>query len=130
GEQKVKPESVGTMRTSLERVSADIADAAQTMLVRAKPTLPSLAAPDRKTDFMRIIEDLHAKVENIERQTVEIRSLTQEIKNNTSEMLAVFRGKAQLPATPERPHNLPPWMSPEYFIGRDKELRTLCDGLA
>ena len=128
GQQKVKPEPVGKIRTLLEKISSYIGGAVQTMVpkegqVRTKPTLPSLAVPDRKTDFMRIIADLHAKVEKIERQTVEI-------KSDTSEILAVLRDKASPPSTPERPHNLLPWMPPEYFIGREKELGALCDGLA
>ena len=79
---------------------------------------------------MRIIEDLHAKVEHIERQSVEIKSLTHEIKSDTGEILAVLHHKALSPSTPERPHNLPPWMRPEYFIRRDQEVRTLCEGLS
>ena len=33
-------------------------------------------------------------------------------------------------STPARPHNLPPWMPPEIFTGRETELRELCDRLS
>src|SRR4029077_17096866 len=32
-------------------------------------------------------------------------------------------------SSPGRPHNLPPWMAPEIFVGRGAELNTICDGL-
>src|SRR5947208_10751379 len=49
--------------------------------------------------------------------------LIDQILAGIGEILAILK-KGQSPqSTPERPHNLPPWMPPERFTGRDKEVR-------
>jgi tetratricopeptide (TPR) repeat protein len=45
------------------------------------------------------------------------------------DIFSILKDRVPMPSTPDRPHNLPPWMDPAHFIGREKELITLRDGL-
>jgi len=59
----------------------------------------------------------------------DIKSNTEKIQSDTTKILSILEKGLPPPPTPERPHNLPPWMSTAYFIGREKELGALCAGL-
>jgi hypothetical protein len=48
-----------------------------------------------------------------------------DVRADTMEILEILRDRSPPAPSPVRPHNLPPWMSPEYFIGREQELRAL-----
>ena len=62
----------------------------------------------RQTDFTELVEKVLTGIEDI---------------------LSILKDRVPTPSTPGRPHNLPPWMDPAHFIGRDKELTALRDGL-
>ena len=64
--------------------------------------LPPLPEEESRTDFIRLMIE---------------------------EMLAVLKDRPLPASNAQRPHNLPPWTSPEYFIGRRDELQKLRDGL-
>lgn len=51
------------------------------------------------------------------------------VKADTQEILSILKTRPPPPSTAARPHNLPPWMAPEFFIGRGAELKMLCDGM-
>lgn len=78
--------------------------------------LPPLPAGERHPEFARLIEQILAGIV--------------EVKSDTRKILSILEDRTPPSSTPGRPHNLPPWMAPEYFIGRGKELRALCDGFA
>jgi tetratricopeptide (TPR) repeat protein len=67
-----------------------------------------LAERVRQTDFTELIEKILTGIEDI---------------------LSILKDRVRMPSTPDRPHNLPPWMDPAHFIGRERELRALWDGL-
>ena len=77
--------------------------------------LPPLPQAERRTDFTQLIEQILAGL-------VEVRS-------DTRKILSILEDRTPPSSTPGRPHNLPPWMAPEYFIGREAELHALCEGL-
>src|SRR6266567_1825883 len=64
--------------------------------------LPALSSRERVTDFADLIDQILAGVTKI---------------------LSILENRTPPPSTSAHPHNLPPWMPPAYFIGRDKELR-------
>lgn len=74
--------------------------------------LPPLPQRERLTDFTQLI-------------------LTglQDIRSDTRKILSILENRTPPLSAPGRPHNLPPWMAPAYFIGRGEELRALCEGL-
>ncbi len=78
--------------------------------------LPALSSRERVTDFTYLIDQILAGVI--------------EIKSDTRKILSILENRTPPPSTQAHLHNLPPWMPPEYFIGRDKELRAPCDGLS
>jgi len=69
-----------------------------------------------------LIEELHLAVIHIEQVTVET-------KADTGEILNLLRHTILPASVLGRPHNLPLWMSPEYFIGRGAQLQQLSNGL-
>ncbi len=133
---RVTPKPVGKIVKLLRRVGEMVSFSMRGLSLERSG---SLNVPERKTDFMLLIEkihQIHQKVGQIEQQTRETHEVAGEtrrdigtILENTSAILDSLRGKEPPVSTAERPHNLPPWMAPEIFIGRDKELRELCDGL-
>ena len=78
--------------------------------VGALQKLPPLPGEERRTDFILLIGEA--------------------IKRDTEEILAILKDRAPPASNPERPHNLPPWMAPEYFIGRKEQLRALWEALS
>jgi tetratricopeptide (TPR) repeat protein len=84
--------------------------------------LPALSSCERLTDFTDLINQILAGI-------IDVKSDTTKIKSDITKILSILETGPPPQSTPERPHNLPPWMRPEYFIGRDKELRELCAGL-
>ena len=84
--------------------------------------LPPLAEGERQTDFGEIVEPILKKVG-------EVKSDTGQILSKTGQILSILTDRTPPPSTPGRPHNLPPWMTPDIFVGRGKELMALCDGL-
>jgi tetratricopeptide (TPR) repeat protein len=74
----------------------------------------------RQTDFAEVIEKILGRIEG------GIGHLT----SKTEDILSILKDRPPMASSPARPHNLPPWMAPEYFIGRGEELETLLDGLA
>src|SRR6266436_4174016 len=85
--------------------------------------LPALSSRERVTDFMDLINQILAGVSEVKSDTTKIQSYAEKI-------LSILEKGPPPQSTPERPQNLPPWMPPAYFIGREKELRALCEGLA
>jgi hypothetical protein len=77
--------------------------------------LPALSSRERVTDFTDLINRILAGISDV--------------KSDTEKILSILENRTPPPSTRAHPHNLPPWMPPAYFIGRDKELRALCDGL-
>jgi tetratricopeptide (TPR) repeat protein len=77
--------------------------------------LPPLPEEVRRTDFTELISQI-------------LRGIG-EVRCDTGEILSILKDRAPEPSTPGRPHNLPPWMAPEFFIGRGEELRAICNGL-
>ena len=121
---KVKPEPLGEPKTLLEKVAPCAPE-------QVLP--PLLEIPERKTDFMGFIEEIHRKLAHIEQVSIETKADTSEIKVGVNEIKAgidKILAAAPPPSTQERPHNLPPWMAPEYFVGRDEQLRALWDALS
>ncbi len=126
GRPKVKPEAVGPVKI-LRKLGLDL-------VFGAKKKLPfeyraALEVPERKTDFAALIESLTKKMEEVGRGVDETKAVALDIRCDTGEILDLLRGAVPPPSTSSRPHNLAPWMAPDYFIGRGKELRALCDGL-
>ena len=76
---------------------------------------PPLTQRERQTDFTQLVEQILAGIVDV--------------KSDTGAILAILKDRTPPPSTPGRPHNLPPWMAPDIFVGRGKELTTLCDGL-
>ncbi|MGA2028239.1 MAG: tetratricopeptide repeat protein, partial [Syntrophobacteraceae bacterium] len=70
--------------------------------------LSPLAERVRQTDFTELIEKILTGIEDI---------------------LSILKDRVPMPSTPDRPHSLPAWMDPAHFIGREKELRALRDGM-
>ena len=121
---KVKPEPLGEPKTLLEKVAPGAPE-------QVLP--PLLEIFERKTDFMGFIEQIHRKVAHIEQVSIETKADTSEIKVGVDEIKAgidKILAVAPPPSTQERPHNLPPWMAPEYFVGRGEQLRALWDALS
>jgi hypothetical protein len=80
--------------------------------VGAVQKLPPLPEEKRRTDFILLIGEAIQKIES-----------------NTEEILAILKNRTPPASNFERPHNLPPWMNSEYFIGRGKELQQLLSAL-
>ena len=83
--------------------------------IGALQKLPPLPPKARRTDFILLIQEAIASIKKTE--------------SNTEEILAILKGRAVPASTAQRPHNLPPWMSSDYFIGRGEELQKLMSGL-
>ena len=77
--------------------------------------LPPLPQEARRTDFILLIQEAIASIKKTE--------------SNTEEILAILKGRAVPTSTAQRPHNLPPWMRSDCFIGRGEELQKLISGL-
>lgn len=77
--------------------------------------LPPLPQAERRTDFTQLIEQILAGIVDI--------------KSDTRKILSILENRTPPSSTPGRPHNLPPWMATEYFIGRGKDLQELHDRL-
>ena len=77
--------------------------------------LAPLPEEERRTDFISLLERLRVEVGGI--------------KSDTEKILSVLENRRAPASSPERPHNLPPWMAQEYFIGRHEELQRLSSGL-
>jgi TIR domain len=73
--------------------------------IGALQKLPPLPEEARRTDFILLTQDAIPS-----------------IKSNTEEILAILKDRAAPISTAQRPHNLPPWTSSDYFIGRSEEL--------
>ena len=71
--------------------------------------MPALPSRERVTDFMDLIL---ARIS-------EVKSDTEKIQSDTTKILAILESRTPPPSTQAHPHNLPPWMSPAYFIGRE-----------
>jgi tetratricopeptide (TPR) repeat protein len=83
--------------------------------VGAIQKLPPLPEEERRTDFISLIECLLVEVSGV--------------KSDTEKILSILGNRPPPASSTERPHNLPPWMAPEYFIGRHEELQILSFGL-
>ena len=77
--------------------------------------LPPLTDRERQTDFTQLVEQILAGIVDV--------------KGDTSAILSILKDRTPPPSSPGQPHNLPPWMTPNIFVGRGKELRSLVDGL-
>src|SRR5262245_36697074 len=84
--------------------------------------LPPLAEGKRQTDFGELVEQILKGI-------VEVKEDISEVKGDTSQILSILKSRTPPTSIPARPHNLPPWMAPDIFVGRGKELTTLCEGL-
>ena len=76
---------------------------------------PPLDEGERQTDFTQLVKQILAGIVDV--------------KSDTGQILSILKDHTPPPSSPGRPHNLPPWMAPDIFVGRAKELKTLCDGL-
>lgn len=81
--------------------------------VGALQKLPPLPEEERRTDFI-----------------LQIGEAIRKIGGDTEEILAILKNRTPPAFNRERPHNLPPWMAPEYFVGRGAQLRALLDALS
>ncbi|MGA2938650.1 MAG: tetratricopeptide repeat protein [Syntrophobacteraceae bacterium] len=88
-----------------------------------------LAGGLRQTDFTELVEKILTGIAQVKEETLKIHDGMNDLKNETEDILSILKDRVPMPSTPDRPHNLPPWMDPAHFIGRDKELMTLRDGL-
>lgn len=77
--------------------------------------LPALPSRERLTDFADLINQILAGI--------------RDVKSDTGKILSILENRTPPPSTKAHPHNLPPWMPPAYFIGREKEMQALCEGL-
>ena len=76
---------------------------------------PPLTQGEPQTDFAQLVEQISASIVDVE--------------SDTRAILSILKDRTPPQSTAARPNNLPPWMAPDIFIGRAKELTTLCDGL-
>ncbi len=80
GRPKVKLEPVGEPITLLE-----------------KEVLPPLEIPERKTDFIGLIEEIHRKVAHIEQISIETKADTSEIKVGLTELVGWLKSGQAIP---------------------------------
>ena len=77
--------------------------------------LPPLPQEARRTNFIPLIQEAIASIKKTE--------------SNTEKILVILKDRAVPTSTAQRPHNLPPWMNSDYFIGRGEELQKLMSAL-
>jgi SEFIR domain len=93
------------------------------------PIPPPSEAYRQRDDASVLTEEVWDSSRQILTAINDIKSDTEKIQRGINKLLSILEKGLLPPSTPERPHNLPPWMAPAYFIGREQELRTLCGGL-
>jgi tetratricopeptide (TPR) repeat protein len=97
---------------------------------------PSLGMPVRaeayrhRDDISVPTVEVWKSSDRIENKLDELREGVRNLDRKTTEILAILKNSIPPASSPARPHNLPPWMSPDYFIGRGAELQELISGLS